>query len=293
LTIWDFARAAGDQFLEQADWGAALGTALAATMTAQEFTLIPGAGVIWYGDQLSPSLLIDARTFGKEPGSIVPLTPDTPPGLWEVVVRALRGERFWLRKVLVRTVTPLELQLSPGDPIQKPKSGRAGCQVQWNNGRGFVTAGHVAPTGDVYDSSGKVGKVAWANNPVGHGTAIEPDISVIDCEPGITVTAPIHKSTIAGPKAIVTVKSSLARGTIMGYNHYVYLHPPQDATLGETYHTDAQVTQPGDSGSVVLLGSELVGHVIGASKGVCSYFQAVDYQLREATARGGLTGLRL
>jgi hypothetical protein len=80
----------------------------------------------------------------------------------------------------------------------------------------------------------------------------------------------------------------------MGLSGFLAM-PSYGGTCGDTYFTTTQITNPGDSGGPVLLGSDIIGHVVGASPGVTSYVQDISYQIREASnpLRFGLPGLRL
>lgn len=291
MSLWDFARLGGSEDLQEAAWALLLSNALLASVRDDTFALTPGAGLIWHQSRLHPVILADwTRGAQVSPGAVVQL--GSAPAIAARVNQVLRASPIWLKNVLVFGMKPAEFQLAPGDGITSPNVGRVGCQVSWSTGSGFVTAGHVAPSvgSNVSDSTGSIGTVVWANDPASHGVTIEPDVAVI--ESAVALGSPIARSVVAGPASVVTVVSSGTSATIMGFNHFLYL-PSQNATCGDTYFTTSAVTVAGDSGGPVMLGSDAIGHVVGASPGVSSFVQAVDYQLREAASRGGISGLGL
>lgn len=295
MSLWDFA---GPENLDDADNAAVLSTGLLAAVRGDATPLTPGAGLIWHQNSLSAVILANAKFLNIPAGGVMgwaELPSDNP--IRQRVTQALGGERPWFQKVRVRSVTPPGLQLSPGGAITKPAGGTAGCQVTWSGKKGFLTAGHVAPNkgSDVHDASGKVGTVVWANNPAGHGTSIEPDVAVVECTSSVTVNPTVSQSVKAGPAATITVTKSGKRDSVKGFALFIYLDLGNQvtATVGDTYYSDNEITVSGDSGGPVMLGADLIGHVVGSSPGVCTYIQAVDYQIQEAATRGGLTGLRL
>ena len=296
MSLWDFA---GPDYLEDADRAAALSMALLAVARVEEIAaLTPGAGLIWHDDYLSPYVLANAKFSGQSAGkvtSILELGDDNP--VRRLITQALGAPRPWFARIRIFSTTPPQAQVSPGGSITRPVSGTVGCQVTWNSGTGFTTAGHVAPTKgtDVHDSTRKIGTVVWANDPAGHGTSIEPDIAIVECAPGVSVSPKLQQSAKARPAGAVTITSSGNKGAIKAFSEFVVLDlgNQKTATVGDSYQTDREITSGGDSGGPAMVGNDLIGHVVGASTGVCSYIQAVDYQLKEAATRGGLTGLRL
>jgi hypothetical protein len=300
MTLWDFARLAGPESLLAADRAATLATALLTDATDNELALTPGAGLIFYRSRLAPVILANTASLKNvDPGGVFSLMelPREHP-IRQRVTRVMGEDRGWFSEVLLRAVTPPTGQLAPGDDITSPALGKIGCQLSWSTGQGFMTAGHVAPTKgqDVEDGSGKViGEVVWANDPVGHGTSIEPDVSVVEYKNRATLSSTIAKSAKAAPGSTATVTSSGNSKTIMGFVHWVYLDLGNNtsATLGEAYFTDGVISSKGDSGGAVTQSGDLIGHIVGASAGVGSYVQSIDYQLKEAAARGGFTSLGL
>jgi hypothetical protein len=289
MSLWDFARLAGSESLQEADFASVLARAL------QQFTFpVFGAGLIWYANQLKIAVLADAKYSGSEPGVPIPLVSSPTVNSW--VADALGGLPQWFSLISVVGIYPPERQIAPGGSITGPSVGTIGAQVRWNSGNGFLTAGHVAPAvhAGVFDGATQIGTVVWSNDPTGHGVTVEPDVAVIELQPGVTIINPIPGKATAGPTATITVLSSSNSGVIMGLSQFLFM-PSQNATCGDTYFTTGQITTGGDSGGPVMLGNDVIGHVVGASPGITSFVQDVDYQLREAAnpLRAGLAGLRL
>jgi hypothetical protein len=296
MSLWDFARAAGVESLEIADRASRLAQAIPAFREGASLELFPGAGLVGLADGLALFLFADAKRTGLTPGSIQGF--DEVPAAVEIVTAALGGRPEWASGIRVLGNTTPEPQIASGDAIVATNPGTAGVAVTWNSGSGFLTAGHVAPYlfTDVTDATGKIGSVAWTNDPAGHGALIEPDVAVVELLPGISMSSVAGKA-VAGPAAAVTVPFTGASGLVMGMSGFVYMSYPSGAhgTCGDTYFTTSQITNPGDSGGPVMLGRDVIGHVIGASPGMTSYIQAIDYQMREAAnpLRAGLPGLRI
>ena len=314
MSLWDFARLAGLDGYRQADFAAILSESLlyGTTRTATgeprprgdlnvrvsasrpALKVVPGAGLLLFEDRLVPFVFADSEASGLAPG--VTLDLQSSPLIREIVANALEGVPEWASFIRVLPIaTPLR-QAAPGSQISGPQVGTIGTQVSWSTGTGFLTAGHVAPSvsAKVYEANSHIGYVAWANDPAGHGAAIEPDVAVIELLAGVTIASPIPSAAAAGPAASISVLSTGAAGSVMGLSHFLHMGH-QNATCGDTYFTTSQMTTGGDSGGPVMLGSDVIGHVVGASPGITSFIQDVQYQLREAAnpLRSGLTGLRI
>ena len=184
MSLWDFA--SDPPSYEEADWAATIATAILAASSRVELAMTPSVGLMHQPSGLAPTVLADFKWLAIPSGQTRALLEVSPLRLR--LGQLLGGERPWFGKVMVFAVTPPEGQLSPGDDITKPAGGKVGCQVTWNAGSGFLTAGHVAPSGDVHDAGGKIGTVVWANDPTGNSTAVEPDVSVVRCVSGATVS---------------------------------------------------------------------------------------------------------
>ena len=75
---------------------------------------------------------------------------------------------------------------------------------------------------------------------------------------------------------------------IMGQMQWLWM-PSSNCTCGHVYMTTAHVTAKGDSGAPCLKSGDLIGHVIGASKGMATYIQEIDYQLQEIRNQTGFS----
>jgi hypothetical protein len=294
MSLWTFARTAGSEDLREADLASVLATALREFGGRIDLGLTLGAGLVWHRERLRIVALADAKWAGLQPGIPIPLNQSSVVSSW--VADALKGMPEWARLIDVMAIYPPERQIAPGGSITGPSVGTIGTQVRWNSGSGFLTAGHVAPSvrASVYDGSACIGSVAWSNDPAGHGTAVEPDVAVIELQTGVSFSNPIVSAATAAAAASVTILSSGNSGVIMGLSQFLFM-PSQNATCGDTYFTTSQITTGGDSGGPVMSGTKVIGHVVGASPGVTSFVQDIDYQLREAAnpLRAGLPGLRI
>ena len=303
MSLWDFARLAGSDTLQEADFASVLASALLAYEGGADLGLTPGAGLIWSHKRLRVVTFADAPRAGLTPGFVMPLSQS--PIIATRVANAIRetgafrSTPDWAGLIDILPVKPPQRQVSPGGQITGPSVGTVGTvgtQVTWSSGNGFLTAGHVAPTvhAPVFEGNTNIGAVVWSNDPAGHGTAVEPDIAVIELASGVKVTNPITRTATAGPAATITIHSSQTPGTIMGMSQFLFMQQ-QNATCGDIYFTTAEITASGDSGGPVLLGSDVIGHVVGGSPGITSFIQDVNYQLREAAnpLRSGLLGLRI
>jgi hypothetical protein len=293
MSLWDFARLAGSEGLQEADFASVLASALR-RFGPGAWALAPGAGLMWRNNKLRIVVLVDAKRSELEPGITIPVSQST--SMLSLTTAALGRQPEWISLIDVFAIHPPERQAAPGGQITGPSVGTIGTQVGWSGGSGFLTAGHVAPAvgAAVYDGSNCIGSVVWSNDPAGHGGAIEPDVAVIELQPNVTISNPIRGKAIAGPAAAISVLSSGTTGMIMGLTQFLYMQT-QNATCGDTYFTTGQITTGGDSGGPVMSGTDVIGHVVGASPGITSFVQDVDYQLREAAnpLRSGLTGLRI
>jgi hypothetical protein len=305
MSLWDFARLAGSQDQSEADLAWQLAAGLLEAGVRDGLALTPGAGLIWHNNWLAISILADVARVNSAAtdaqlvaGQVVPLEGIAV--LRERVAQALRGQPRWMWKIMVLGINEPSLQVSPGQVITGPHKGTVGTPVKWSAGSGFMTAGHVTPSvgTDVFENTMKIGSVAWANDPAHHGTSIEPDVAVVELLSGMSASSNLTGPSLAGPNAPITVVSSGATDTVIGFNAFLYM-TGQNATCGDIYMTGHEITQPGDSGGPVVLsngtGTDVIGHVVGGSSNVTSFIQDMQYQLREASnpARHGLAGLRM
>ena len=296
MSLWDFAARGGSEDSREADQASLLAGALARTEGAANILRkIPGAGLIWRGERLSPVLLVDSSAIERVPGTQLPLAQTF---LLGTVQSLLATSPDWLGDVQVLAATPPESQSAI---YAAPNSGQPGARVKWNSGQGFLTAGHVAPhVGALVDLTssgttvGTVGTVRWANNQFNDGTVAEPDLCIVEDAHGYAIGTTYASTAKAGPADAVTVACSGTAGTIMGFMAYLFM-PSQNQTLADCYMSTTQISNYGDSGSSVVSGKDLIGHVVGASANMASYVQDISYLLTEGghPLRSGLPGLRL
>jgi hypothetical protein len=290
MSIWEFSRLGGAGRLDEA----ARAMLLAGALLRVEASALAGTGIFGVGIIRYPgaNTLQIAIISNFEPGS-----PPRPlagvSSVRSVVEEALTTRPPWLLQTFVLGVTTPEFEAKPGDAISGPISGTIGCKVSWGTSTGFLTAGHVGKpvSATITTGSTKLGTVVYSNDPKGNGTKVEDDVALVRLLPGSTLTNTITASAVAGPGDTVSITraggASAVSATIMGYCCWVYF-PAQNGTCGDTYFTTRQVTAPGDSGSPVLdSASNIIGHVIGASKGFCTYIQDVRYQMREIASKSG------
>jgi hypothetical protein len=238
------------------------------------------------------AVLVDVdRMGGFQAGEIAPL-PQHGRAL-ELVATALGHAPKWLYDAWALGVNEPTLQLSCGDIVTAHLQGTAGVPLSWPGASGFATAGHVgaAVGAAVHDASGFVGQVVWANDPTNHGRVREADFAVVELAPGQTYASGLGVAARAGPNDDVFIGGPGGLSSqVLGYNHFWYL-ANLNATLGDAYLTAGQFTVPGDSGAAVTLRTgEVIGHVVGASPGITTIIQDLDFQLDAArTSLPGLT----
>lgn len=208
-------------------------------------------------------------------------------GIYSRIVKYFDYEPEWLKDIYIFGIDEPVFQLQPSEMISSQLlRGTAGCKLNWHNGFGFATAGHVAPNVgmDINDGAGVVGKVIWANNPNGHGKSIEADFSIVEMANGAIYPNNIGSYSQAKPYDDVIVKSALnntrqCSSKIAGYSYFFHM-PQQNATIGNCYLTFGQITFPGDSGAMATLNNgNIIGHVVGASPHIMSLIQDVSYQI--------------
>jgi hypothetical protein len=236
-----------------------------------------------YG-RLVLAVLVDADRTGRlEAGRIV-LLPQLS-GPFNLVAAALGRAPKWLYEVWALGVKEPTLQLSCGDAVTAHLQGVAGVPLSWPGSSGFATAGHVGAAAGtaVHDATGHIGQVVWANDPTNHGLAREADFAVVELAPGHACASSFGPAAGAGPNADIFIGGvSGPSSKVLGYNHFWYI-ANLNATLGDAYLTAGQITNQGDSGAAVTLRSgEVIGHVVGASPGVTTIIQDLDFQLDAA-----------
>jgi hypothetical protein len=281
---------AGPDRLETAAHATLIGSSLQSVL--QNRRLLLGSGLGIFQEELRPIVVV-ARERVKHREGWYALTELED--AWGTVVTALGAEPEWLRWTGAVVIPSPEPHVGAGQPISSPNIGTVGCQVSWNGGSGFLTAGHVAPTANagVYDGRTRLGTVRFANNPAGGGTAPQADVAVVELPTGASYTPALGRATAAVPNTPITVLSSSgAKGVIRGLCSW-FSWPSIRGTYGDTYLTGTPVSTGGDSGSAVVDGSNgVVGLIVGGAAGMTSFIQDVGYQIRQVAALGaGLPGL--
>jgi hypothetical protein len=288
MSLWDFSRASELPQLEMASRVVLVSTAILRTRRQEIF----GVGLARFNHGARPLLL---SAFPGFPDGL--LSPDYAEKILHAVAEALGTFPDWLKDFMVwRSEEPRMLATIPGELIVSPIKGTIGCEVQWGKKSGFITAGHVGQPlqSDVFGRQGKLGKVVYTNNPIGHGTVPEDDVAVVEYAPQIGPMNPrAAVGSAKGGDGVAVVLAKHMPATIMGYCHHVWL-PSQNATLGDTYFTTNQVTHLGDSGAQVHdSAGRVIGHVVAASEKFTTYIQDVRYQVQQINTKSTLTGLHI
>jgi hypothetical protein len=294
MSLWTFS-ARYDEDLVLASRALLLSGALVEQRDPERLSLTPGVATLSpdqtpnsHGgrERLALAVLVDAeRTGALEPGRSVPLRELG--GMFELVAAALGHVPRWLDDVMAFGVREPVLQLQCGDAVRTAVQGTAGVPLTWTGSSGFATAGHVgvAAKTAVHDAHGQVGQVAWANDPTSHGLTREADFAVVELAHGVTCGSALGPFARAGPHDDVFIGGPAGPTVkVLGYSQFWYL-ASTGGTLGDAYLTAGQITYGGDSGAAVTLNSgEVIGHVIGASPGITTIVQDLDFQLGEAKA---------
>lgn len=245
-------------------------------------SVILGAGLaVSPGFDLRPIIVVDRNRVDLEQGWRD--LHEVDEALKSVVV-ALGGEPAWLRQVRVLVLDPPEPHVGPSDRITSPKQGTIGCKASWTGGTGFLTAGHVAPTkgSSVFNGSTPLGTVRFTSDPSGGGTVPSADVSLVELGPKLTWSSAHGPPVAAAPSTAVTVLSGRPKaGIIVGFLTFFYW-ASVSGTYADTYLTSSYVSSGGDSGSAVIDGNgDVVGLVVGGTKGIASFIQDVRYLIRQ------------
>lgn len=104
MSLWDVARLAGSDLLQEADYASVLATALLEFGDGLDLALTPGAGLIWHAKKLRIVVLADAKRSGLEPG--VPVLLGQSPIIASRVADALRGSPDWIAWIDILAVLP-------------------------------------------------------------------------------------------------------------------------------------------------------------------------------------------
>lgn len=155
---------------------------------------------------------------------------------------------------------------------------------------GFLTAGHVGyPLGsEVTDAVGKLGTVVATQDPaVAPPSTVVGDVAVIELDTyrvGEAVSPPrISSYGQAGPRMAVAAfgaASTRTTSNVFQFSEWIAV-PSMSGLWGKVYSTDEAITVRGDSGGPVLAdGTEqVVGVVVGGSKGITTWVQDIQYVL--------------
>lgn len=290
MSLADFA---GPERLHIAAYGALIADALQ-SRGLSAMRLIFGAGLGQspeLGDGLRPVVLVSAEDADHEAG-LFRLTEVK--SAWNTLSGALQSEPEWLNEVGAFIAPFPEVHGTPGDNISIPAVGRMGCGVSWNGGNGFVTAGHIALARgrDVYSGGTKVGTVKFVRNPATSGAAPEADVGIVESSAGTVFSSRLAGTSLCRPNDPVIIhKSRQTTASIMGLCSYLYISKI-NGTYGDTYFTRQCATVPGDSGSAVAIGTEVVGIVVAGTPQYTTYIQDIRYVLsRCSQPHGGLSGV--
>lgn len=253
---------------------------------------VRGVGVIAVDSRLHAAILQYSEGGPASMGKLAEATD-----LHSAVKYVLRGGFDAVADAMVLRVSEPEFEAVPGDTVSAALTGTAGAQLSWGNGLdGIFTAGHVGKSSGAGASvAGTKGSVVLALDPTNHGKPPEADVAVVQLPSAVQAATRITWTTTAAPGDSVTVTTrggATVPATIMGQLQWLWL-PNSQCTCGHVYMTTAHVTRKGDSGAPVLKSGGLVGHVIGASVGVATYIQLIDYQLQEIRNQSGFSSARL
>ncbi|WP_348263911.1 hypothetical protein P8935_05080 [Telmatobacter sp. DSM 110680] len=248
---------------------------------------VMGVGIVDEGTGLIPAVL---KISGKANRSLKLHEDDD---VVMVVKASIRGGFDILSNARIINIPPPEFEAVPGDSVSAALIGTAGVQINWGNGDdGILTAGHVGkPAGSTAKVGSINGSVDLSLDPTNNGKTPQADVAVIRLPAPVASSQRIGRTTTAGPKDSITVRSrsgKMINATIMGQMQWLWM-PSSNCTCGHVYMTTAHVTAKGDSGAPALKSTDLIGHVIGASKGMTTYIQQIDYQLQEIRNQSGFS----
>ena len=300
MSIRDFASNAGEANFDAANHALTLSDVLLHALTSLPRPLADLAKRSLYGIALIPdteSNLLRATILSREGlagGVATMLLAMDIPSVADILTSLLGSQLSWLSEVRLMGVPPLEPQLSPGDMISAGLRGTVGSGVRWSKKVGFLTAGHVAPLNTpVFQGNSAVGTAVYSNDPAGQGLKVADDVALIELTCSFQQSISGLGKARAGDQVTIQVPGTPTPAQIQGYATY-FNSPKANGTYGELYLTYGQVTQPGHSGAAVLNSAgDLIGHVVGASPGVFSYIQDINYQLTIIDSQPGFSGITL
>lgn len=261
-----------------------------------------GAGVCYLkGKGLVPLLLISKDKTSLRAG-FHNIRED--PNVFSEVKRAVGGNSDWVHDIFIRVLPPPEIQAQVGDRIASASFGTAGAGVTWQNGSGFLTAGHVAPQGGNVTLRGKnwggrtkIGTTRYCGYRVGTPNSPMADVSVVETTSGQQYQSSFSGTAKAQANQSVAIHGPISgtTATIMGYCTFVHW-PNTNATYGNCYFTTNHATRRGHSGSAVstVNNGDVVGMVVGGTPNFTTYIQEMDYVLSSVPQTGtGMIGLSI
>lgn len=254
--------------------------------------LLSGAGIVATKQGDYPVVFVDERFAGAKISPEASIAKRTT-ALSEIPVAAkelasLLGERAPedTRAMVVPPPTP---QFGPGRTVLAlAKQGTLGALVTTEDGvDAILTAGHVGLDGtQVNNSGGATGKIIFSTDPAqvsGAGPVADVAVIVPDDPGSFTTGIPLGALGQGTALAEITAHGAVTatnESRIAGLAHYM-LVPGAAGQWGTVYLTDGAFSEGGDSGGpVVLRGTDhVIGHIVGASGTLITWFQDIHYQL--------------
>ena len=112
-----------------------------------------GAGVYYSKGKGLRQLLLVAEQKSRLGRGFYNIQEDK--SVFSIVQKAIGEGADWLFDLDIGVFPTPEIQAIVGDRISSASFGTAGVGVRWQNGKGFLTAGHVAPHGSNVTLRGK------------------------------------------------------------------------------------------------------------------------------------------
>ncbi|MEM8652955.1 MAG: hypothetical protein AAGF54_20705 [Pseudomonadota bacterium] len=254
-----------------------------------------GLGIVYPSYNYGPALiiLVDNDFLGKEVNldlsieeALIPLdSVESVLGLLPPNVDAYE------HNCKVLPIKTNELHAAPGDKVFFPPDGRLGPAVTWGQRRGYLVAGHVAPSVNsmAFDVGGTgIGPVLWHNNPNANPSqSKDVDVAVVEALPHINVSGLGASRHFPKSGDLLDLSGAGTSDAVFGFCDFVRFGSRR-ATYGEVFITERVFSSPGDSGGLVSCQGDIVGSLIGAyNQRNTSVIQYVGYQLQEIRTRGG------
>lgn len=262
-----------------------------------EHTII-AVGLLSHDGKQRIAVYVDAGLSGLRPSVVRPVL-DVRPSRQAIEAVFPGEEQQWTDAVAVGT-PPVRLDIGRGDEISSPiNQGTCGARVSWGNGRqGFLTAGHVARASHVVHDSNKsvVGTCVLSLDPLVTPSRTS-DVAVVELQAGVSYgPAPAQQlgKTHPGQAIIIHSPRGPLATTVSGFLTFFVSAPPSSAVYDNVLQTAAQVTQGGDSGSLVTAATgEILATHVGSAQGYASFGQDLDTQLQAIRTHGAFANLSL